>query len=181
MAKSQHETHSVVALRDREPEAAPQAAPDVTPEAPADEPQEKPARGRGPARKVAGIVLLLFGAALGWHVASDLMAPSSSIGSVVAITTQIAPRVGGEVAEIFVIDNQRVAAGDPLFALDPAPFDLAVRQAEIGLAQARQANSATVASLVAIEARLQQAQSTLESTAVSTARTQEMFERGLSS
>src|SRR5689334_6617653 len=93
---------------------------------------EAPASSKkvNPARKVGGVVLLVILCSLGWHVASDLMAPSSSTGSVAAFTTQVAPRVGGQVALVHVNDNQEVRAGEPLFSLDPAPFELTLRQAE---------------------------------------------------
>ena len=82
-------------------------------------PTEK--RARSAAGRVGIFVLLLFVASLAWHVASDLFAPSTSSGAVAASTTQIAPRAAGQVAAIYVTDNQEVEQGQPLFALDPAP------------------------------------------------------------
>lgn len=134
-----------------------------------------------PARKVGRIVLLVIVASLVWHISSDLMAPSSSTGSVAAFTTQIAPRVGGQVATVHVGDNQKVAAGDPLFSLDAAPFELTLRQAEAAYAQALVANSAAVASLSSVDAQRAQAQSAFDSAKVSAARAQELFDKGLSS
>ncbi|WP_221033078.1 efflux RND transporter periplasmic adaptor subunit [Actomonas aquatica] len=51
----------------------------------------------------------------------------------------VAPDVSGIVGEVFVSDNQRVAAGDTLFAIDPVRFELAVRQAQAQLATAQAA------------------------------------------
>ncbi len=46
-------------------------------------------------------------------------------------------RVGGQVIEIAVKDNQRVRRGQLLFRLDPEPYQIAVDQAEARLASAR--------------------------------------------
>ena len=45
--------------------------------------------------------------------------------------------VSGTVKEVLVQENQAVAAGQPLFRLDPASFQIAVGKAEAKLAQAR--------------------------------------------
>lgn len=133
----------------------------------------------GPARKVGIIVLVMLGGALAWHIASDLMAPSTSSGSVAAFTSQISPRVAGQVAEVHVSDNQAVKAGDPLFTLDPAPFELTVRQAEVGYQQALLASDASLVSLATLEAQMAQAQSGFENQQTSTQRSQDLFDRGL--
>ncbi|WP_197410693.1 HlyD family secretion protein [Devosia epidermidihirudinis] len=145
------------------------------------EPETKPARRPNPARKVAIAVLgILFGG-LGWHVASDLLAPGSATGSVTAFTAMVAPRTAGQVSAVLVADNQFVKAGDQLFQLDLAPFDLAVRQAEANLAQVLQTVDASVVSLVSTEAKVEQAKATLESTQITTQRTLDLFDRGLTS
>jgi membrane fusion protein (multidrug efflux system) len=41
--------------------------------------------------------------------------------------------VGGQVVEVFVRDNQSVAAGAPLFRIDPQPFEIAVARARARL------------------------------------------------
>jgi multidrug resistance efflux pump len=140
----------------------------------------KPSR-KNPARKVAAIIIGLLLATLAWHVATDLAVPSSSTGSVAALTALVAPRVAGQVSDVFVADNQFIKAGEPLFALDPAPFDLAVRQAEANLAQVAQTVDASVISLTSAEAKVSQAQANLDSTQAATDRTLTLFDRGLSS
>lgn len=49
----------------------------------------------------------------------------------------VSPQVSGMVKEVLVRDNQTVAAGQPLFRIDPATFEVAVAKAEAKLAQAR--------------------------------------------
>jgi len=140
------------------------------------EPKRKSAAG-----KVGIVVLALLGGTLAWHVSTDLLVPSSSSGSVTALTALVAPRVAGQVNQVLVADNQIVAAGTALFTLDPAPFDLAVRQAEANLSQVTQTVGAGVISLASVEARVNQAQTTLDGTRGTTERTRNMFDRGLAS
>jgi len=54
-----------------------------------------------------------------------------------AARDSINARVSGQVVEIAVHDNERVHRGQMLFRIDPAPYQLAVDQAEARLASAR--------------------------------------------
>lgn len=49
----------------------------------------------------------------------------------------VSAEVAGMIQEVLVTENQTVAAGQPLFRLDPAPFQVAVARAEAKLAQVR--------------------------------------------
>jgi len=139
-----------------------------------------PARKRGgAARKVALFILVAIFGLMAWYVASDRMAPYSSVGSVNAAITQVAPRVAGEVVDVAAADNQYVEKGDVLFRLDPRPFDIAVRQAEANYAQAVQTVGAANLSLSAVAARLEQAQSALEYARGVTDRNRQLLEKGL--
>ena len=50
---------------------------------------------------------------------------------------QISAEVAGRVAEVFVRENSRVAAGDPIFSIDAEPFRIALAEADARLAAAR--------------------------------------------
>ena len=80
---------------------------------------------RNPARMVAFIVAILVVVLMTWYVLTDRHAPYPSRGTVSTWVTLIGPRVGGQVGEVFVHDNQQVRQGTPLFALDPRPFEVA--------------------------------------------------------
>lgn len=160
-------------------EAAPPATPPETAPAPAAEADTAPKRKRPPAKAIARILVVFLLLLLGWYVATDRLAPSTSSGAVTAFTTQVSPRVAGVVTEVLVADNQEVKAGDTLFILDPRPFDLAVLQAEASLAQANQGVDASTAALSSSQARVTQAEASLENTRASVARTQSLVERGV--
>jgi len=49
----------------------------------------------------------------------------------------VASDISGRVTEVFVKDNDVVKAGQPLFRVDPAPYQIALAQADAALAQAR--------------------------------------------
>ncbi|TWI69994.1 RND family efflux transporter MFP subunit [Pseudoduganella lurida] len=65
--------------------------------------------------------------------------PWTRDGRVKADVVQVAPDVTGQVTSVNVHDNQLVKAGDVLFEIDRARFELALRQAEAAVQSARAA------------------------------------------
>ena len=62
----------------------------------------------------------------------------SAPGSIVARrVSRIGPEVRGRIEEVFVDEGERVAAGDPLFQIDRAYYEVALRQSDAGLLLAR--------------------------------------------
>ena len=165
---------------DRDPKA-PQASPDpdVSTDPPAPDDAGAAAAGPNPAKKVALIVAVVLVVLMTWYVLTDRYAPYTSRGTVATWVTQIGPRVGGQVGEVFVHDNQFVRRGAPLFALDPRPFEVAVQQAEAALAQATQGIDASSAALAASQADVAQARVNLANTRLATARTLELEQHQL--
>jgi multidrug resistance efflux pump len=91
-----------------------------------------------------GITLLASAGALytGWQLWRHYeMEPWTRDGRVKAEVVQVAPDVTGQVTKVYVRDNQRVAAGAPLFDIDRARFNLALRQSEAQVAAAQAALS----------------------------------------
>src|SRR6185503_4080006 len=90
-------------------------------------------------RKPAGViisVLVIFGAIVltlrVWDIIEHHPRTDDAIAraNVVAIT----PRVRGEIINLNVQDNQAVAAGDVLFEIDPADYELTLQKAKAALA-----------------------------------------------
>ncbi|WP_298450994.1 HlyD family secretion protein [uncultured Marinobacter sp.] len=134
---------------------------------------------KNPAKTIAiGVVLLLIILAVTYAL-SDRLAPSSSRGFVSAHVVQIAPRVSGDITEVMVQDDAVVQAGDPLFAIDPRPFELALRQAEANLASTVQGIDASAASLVAAQAGVTQARTNLDTALTDADRTLRLEKRGI--
>jgi RND family efflux transporter MFP subunit len=89
-----------------------------------------------------GITLLATAAAL--YVGVQLwrhyeVEPWTRDGRLKAYVVQVAPDVTGQVTKVYVRDNQLVKAGDPLFDLDRARFELALRQADAQVTAAQAA------------------------------------------
>lgn len=103
-------------------------------------PEPQPARSRSKGKRVALIaILLVLTCALIWFAYWFLHRNSESTDDafVQSDIAQIAPRVTGVVAKVFVRDNEHVDKGDPLFTLDPADYNAALAKAEASLEAAR--------------------------------------------
>ncbi|MGY3858701.1 HlyD family secretion protein [Aeromonas intestinalis] len=72
-----------------------------------------------------GLIALL----LGWYLLADRLTPYSSQARVQAFVVPIAAEVAGQIQRVHVHDNQDVAAGDPLFEIDPEPYEIALAKA----------------------------------------------------
>jgi membrane fusion protein, multidrug efflux system len=67
----------------------------------------------------------------------DVPVQLHAIGTVESVASvDVKSRVEGQVAEVFFREGQEVHKGDPLFTIDPRPFEAAVRQAEANVARA---------------------------------------------
>ncbi|HWB51071.1 MAG TPA: HlyD family secretion protein [Stellaceae bacterium] len=135
----------------------------------------KPARARAPApprgpsiwrryRRVwiaAGVVAV----GLALYFGADRVVAYTADAYIRSDLVAIAPEVSGIVERVAVVDNQKVAAGDPVAAIDPAPFQLAVdlkQQQVAGLEAAvavkSQVQAGDAANLDAAQAALRLAQ-----------------------
>lgn len=81
-------------------------------------------------RWIALLVLLVAtigGVLLYWRHAE--IYPSTDNAYTGANVVRVAPQVSGPVLRVYVRDDVKVAAGDPLFDIDPTPYDAALRNA----------------------------------------------------
>lgn len=111
------------------------------------------------ARRVQ-VAIVLFVFLFAYFLAADLWMPITPQAQLTRPVLRVAPRVEGQVLEVAVRNNQHVDAGQLLFRLDPEPFRLAVRAAELALEQARQDNRQLDAAIAAARAKLAAAQAT---------------------
>lgn len=81
--------------------------------------------------------LLALAAAAGWYYwEHQHLYPHTRDAYVRANVVGVAAQVEGPITRLSVIDNQLVHAGDPLFEIDPAPFQARVRTVEGKLGRA---------------------------------------------
>ena len=104
----------------------------------------------GAALAVGG--LLLFGIYIYWNFERDH--PATDNAYVNANYVWISPRVDGEIAEVFVADNQLVKEGEKLFALDSSLYDAELSAAEAALVLVHQDIEAGKARVAAAKAQV---------------------------
>src|ERR1700722_6748990 len=70
---------------------------------------------------------------IAYFVAADRTTPLTTDAYVQAYVVQVAPQVGGQVVRVHVREGSMVKAGEPLFELDPRPFEhkIAMLQAKL--------------------------------------------------
>jgi multidrug resistance efflux pump len=84
------------------------------------------------------LVVVAIAAFVLWRLVDYYMfAPWTRDGHVRADVVQVAPDVGGLIVSVKVIDNQPVNAGQVLFVIDQARYELALRQAQATALQRR--------------------------------------------
>lgn len=81
------------------------------------------------------LIVVVLAVAAGWRLWDYYMtAPWTRDGRVRADVVGVTPDVSGLVAEVLARDNQPVRAGDVIFRVDRARFELAVQQAQAAVA-----------------------------------------------
>lgn len=105
----------------------------ATPEPTAPASPAAPPRWRLPLMLSLPVLLLALGA---WWWLSSGTSVSTDNAYVQQDKVSISSEIGGRIVAVGVRENQRVAAGDLLFRIDPEPFRIAIHQAEAQIAQA---------------------------------------------
>lgn len=90
-----------------------------------------------------------------YFLVADLAMPLTPQAMATKVVTRIAPQVSGQIAHVYVENNQAIHKGDVLFEIDPASYQLAVEQAQLNLEQVIQNNEQLDASIAAAKANLQ--------------------------
>jgi len=132
-----------------------------TEEVETEEQVEEPAtetKPKDPVRKWTAIVLILMAVLLGWYLQADRFTPYTTQARLHARVVPIAPLISGLIEEVHVTNNQRVAAGDPLFRLNTDDYDLILATAEADMESARQAVGVSVANVAAAQASVKAAE-----------------------
>lgn len=122
-----------------------------------------------PRRRLSGrarliLLLVLLAAILGgalWLVryqTSGKFMQETNDAYIRADLVTIAPKVSGYVAEVLVVDNQDVTAGQPLVRIDPRSYRAQAAQAEAQIAQAEASANASRAQIAQQRAAIEQAQ-----------------------
>ena len=113
-----------------QPVPLPPAAPPPPP-APAGPPIVVKRKGSGPTRTIVLFVVPLLALALGFvwwlHSGRYVTTDNAYVGSDKVLIT---PQVSGAIVAVHVVEGQKVKVGDPLFDIDPQPYEIALRLAQ---------------------------------------------------
>lgn len=123
----------------------------------------KPSLWKRPPVIVLGTIAI--GALLVWgcgKVARSFSHQGTDDAFLAADIVSIAPKVSGQVTQVFVNDNQIVKAGDPLVQIDPRDFDTAVAQKKAAEAAASANTNVILSSFQMLEVGVTTAQATAE-------------------
>ena len=74
-----------------------------------------------------GLVVAVAGA---FVIHDALLYQSTDDAYVETTTVQVAPRVSGQITDVYITDNQKVKEGDLVAKIDPADYEIALAQAE---------------------------------------------------
>jgi membrane fusion protein, multidrug efflux system len=124
------------------------------------------------------LLVLAIGGVYGqhWYVVGRFM-ESTNNAYLRADQVAMAPRVSGQVSDIYVKDNEEVVAGEPLLKVDPRRYEMTVRQAKATV-DAREADVAkSEADLRQQDAVIAQAQADLETAEANSELAKKEFER----
>ncbi len=125
-------------------------------------------------KTIAILLLLVVLSGVGAYAYLSGKTRSTENAYISADVVNVASLVAGRVTAVHIKDNQLVHKGDPLFDVDPAPFDIALERAQADLALAKQAARQDSAEIAVARAQVMQIESDLANARSSYARDKEL-------
>ncbi|MDN2662969.1 HlyD family secretion protein [Psychromonas sp. 14N.309.X.WAT.B.A12] len=112
-----------------------------------------------------------------YYLIADVFLPVTPQARVYHSVVQISPQISGRIVNVAVNDNQTVKAGDLLFEIDPGPYQLALQQAQLTLADARLQNKRFDSNIKAIQAQIAASKATLHEKKLLKERGEKLFKQ----
>jgi multidrug resistance efflux pump len=106
-------------------------------------------------RKGAVVVATLILISLGLYVLADRLTPSTSQARIQAFVVPVSAEVAGKVVKVHIRDDDEVQPGQPLFDIDPQPYEIALQSARAAYEIARDAADASEAGVDGARAALE--------------------------
>lgn len=161
-----------------EPTSQPQPAPSSEPSSSAPADTDSTARRKKAALMGAAALIAVVGLWKGYdYVTVGRFTISTDDAYVGAENAQIAPKLAGNVAAIFVEANQKVRAGDKLVQLDDTDYRFALDQAQAKLATQNATLARIAAEAVAADAGIAQAEAQARAADADVTRAASAYER----
>ena len=92
--------------------------------------QPKNEKPKGIKRTVTGIVIVAVLVLAGVYIHNEMQYESTDDAYVETTTVNVAPRVSGQIEDVFVTDNQHVNEGDLVAIIDDADYKIKLEQAD---------------------------------------------------
>lgn len=93
--------------------------------------QEETKKEHKPLKRFIGIGLgIVLICAIAYFVRESLMYQSTDDAYVETTTVQVAPRVSGQITEVYITDNQQIKEGDKIAKIDTIDYEVALAQAD---------------------------------------------------
>ena len=109
-------------------------------------------------RRGAIVLAVLIVTSLGLYIVGDRLTPSTSQARIQAFVVAVAAEVSGNVVKVHIRDNDEVQIGQPLFDIDPRPYEIALQSARASYAIARDSVAAAEAGVEGARAALKAAE-----------------------
>ena len=121
--------------------------------------KESPAENSAtaPVRKGTLGILAVILLSLSWYLLADRFTPYTRQARVQGFVVGVAPKVAGVVTQVWVSNNQEVAADQPLFEIDSSQYEIALKRAQSDLENAERQVNAGSAAVEAARANLRAA------------------------
>lgn len=132
---------------------------------------------RRPVVIIGTIVLAIFFIWGLGTVARSLSHETSDDAFLAADIASVAPRISGQVNQVFVEDNEVVKAGDPLVQIDPRDFDTALAQKRAALAAANSNTNVILATFKMLNVQVTAAEATARQSEAQAAADQAMADK----
>lgn len=121
--------------------------------------KEKP---KGRKRKIAFGVVVVAAILVGFYAAHEMQYQSTDDAYIETTTVNVAPRVSGQIEEVYVTDNQHVKEGDLVAVIDADDYKIKLEQADSAYEKIKLDQSNAKANLVAAESNIALAKKDLE-------------------
>ncbi len=113
-------------------------------------------------RKIAFVLLIILAIFAVFYLVKEMQYVSTDDAYVETTTVNVAPKVSGEILEVYVTDNQKVNAGDLVAIIDDADYKVKLAQANANYEKIKFDQANAKANLKASESNIELAKKDLE-------------------
>lgn len=123
---------------------------------------EQPSKSKGVKRKIAFVFIAILLVCAGFYVVNEMQYESTDDAYVENISVNVAPKVSGQIDNIYISDNQYVTAGELVATIDSADYKVRVDQANANYEKIKLDQTNAKANLVASESNIELAKKDLD-------------------